>query len=266
MNVALCIAAALLATGEKPKMMILGLQAAPGVEAQLASGLNDAIAVELSQRGFFEVLAAKDLQTLLNVERQRQLLGCSEEGACLTELADAVGARFVLSGQLNKLGAAYQLSLEGLDTLKARPLGRTTRLSADVETLRAQIPYAVAEATGVPLPPPPSNVLSYSLLGLGAAGILTGAYFGIDGISREGQINQTIKQGQLGNTPLATAAYYQQLGRDAAHEKTVSLVGLGIGAAATAAGILTFRRDPNGGSRLALVPQGAGLGLAGVFP
>ena len=62
--------------------------------------------------------------------------------------------RFVLSGALSRLESSFQLSLQLLDTVKGQPLGRSVRIAPDLEVLRAQVPYAAAEATGSPLPPP----------------------------------------------------------------------------------------------------------------
>jgi hypothetical protein len=259
----LLLAAATLNAAEKPKLMVLELTPVPGVDAAMASTLTDAIATEVASRGFFEVVSTKDVQTLLGVERQRQLMGCSEEGRCLTELAGAIGTRFVLTGQLGKLGDAFQLTLETLDSHKEKPLGRSTHIASSPQVLRSQIAYMVAEATGTPLPQPPSHWLPYSVIGVGAAAVLAGGYFGVDGLSREGQVRSTIQAGQQGQTPLASLAFYQHQEQSAAQEKTAALVLLGGGAAAVAAGLLLNPGDPRG--QIALVPVPNGLAFAGAW-
>ena len=77
---------------EKPRMVVLGLDPAGGVEPEIAQSLTEAVTAEIAARGLFQVISASEVQTLLGFERQKQLLGCSEEGECLTELAGALGA------------------------------------------------------------------------------------------------------------------------------------------------------------------------------
>src|SRR5207247_2413764 len=114
----------------KPKLVVLELTAGSGIDASMARSFGDAVTNEVSRRGFFETTSTQEIQTMLGVERQRQLLGCSEQAqSCMTELADAIGARFVLSGSLTKLGDAFQLSLQTIDTAKAQPIGRSIRIA-----------------------------------------------------------------------------------------------------------------------------------------
>src|SRR5438045_372159 len=96
------------AATEKPRLFVAALLA-QGVDPSEASGFTDAIAASLTDRGLFKVITTKDLESLLGAERQKQLLGVCERdpAACSQGAADAVTARFVLSGQLSRLGTAY---------------------------------------------------------------------------------------------------------------------------------------------------------------
>jgi hypothetical protein len=73
------------------------------------------LANQLTGRGL-QVTTSKQIATVLGMERQRQLLGCSEDAAaCLTELANALGADAILSGEVGKLdGCSVQLNLKVL--------------------------------------------------------------------------------------------------------------------------------------------------------
>src|SRR5438477_145189 len=77
----------------------------------------------------------------------------------------------------------------GVEAPVAQPLGRSTRIAQSPEGLRALVPWAVAEATGTPLPPPPSRVLPYTLVGVGAGCLIGGGVLGIQALTQEGQIN-----------------------------------------------------------------------------
>jgi TolB-like protein len=255
--------------GERPKLVVLELSAAGGVEPSVASALTEGLTSEISRRGFFDVVSAKDIQTLLGVERQRQMLGCSEDAqSCLTELAGAMGARFVLSGSLARLGDTYQLTLQTLDSAKAQPIGRATRLSKDLSALREGMPYAVAEATATPLPPPPSRILPYSVMAGGALVFLGGGLLMFDAVSRERAINRELENGEQNPTALKSLASYQQEARGLATQKALSLGALVAGAATAGVGLYLNPKSPTdggGGNALVISPSANGLWAWGTF-
>jgi hypothetical protein len=248
-------AAIVLAAGahEKPRLVILDLTAQAGVEHDVAVALTDAVAVEVGKRGYFEALSSRDMQTLLGVERQKQLLGCNEEGSCLTELAGALGARYVMTGAIARLGDAFQLTLQTLDTQKASPLGRSLRLAKDLSVLRSQVAYAVAEATATPLPAAPSHALSYSVMGAGGALVVAGGIVGLYALSQESLLQTEIDQGQQNPNQLKTYASYTQARSQYGVDRTVSLVGMLTGAALIGAGIY-LNPDAHGAVSVALAP------------
>ena len=87
---------------------------------------------------------------------RQPILECGDDGSgCTADLSKLVDARFVLSGQLAKIGAAYQLTLQLVDTTSTKNAGRSSKLAGSLTAVRELVPYAVSEATGSPLPPPP---------------------------------------------------------------------------------------------------------------
>ena len=258
----------LCASPEKPRLVVLDLQPGAGVDGSLTGPLADAITAEVQRVGFFEVLSSRDLQALLGLERQKQLLGCGDDAAsrtCMAELTDALGARFVLSGSLARLGDAYQLTLNTLDTQKAQPLGRATRLARSLEALRGLLPWAVAEATGTPLPAPPSRALSYTLIGVGGAGALFGLVWGGLALSQEQQLAARLATAR--DTPglLDSRASYVTEAQGLERDRWIGVGALVVGTAALVTGLVVLPADGSS-VKLAVVPAGAGLGLAGVFP
>ena len=201
---------------------------------------------------------------MLGVERQKQLMGCTDESACLAELTGAVGARFVLSGSVTQLGDVYQLNLQTLDSQKAAPIGRSTKLAKDLASLREQVPFAVAEATATPLPPPPSHLISYSLIGAGGVSLILGGLAGFDALSRDRSLAREFQLGAA-NPPLpSTRSDYQGQINQIGTERTLSLIGLCAGAAMVATGIFLNPNDasPRSGP-VALWSDGRSVGLAG---
>ena len=266
---ALSLVAVLVAAApEKPKLILFELTPGGGIDATVTGPLTDAIASELGFRGFFQVLTQRDMATMLSVERQKQLMGCSDNASeCFSELSGAVGARFVMSGSLARLGDAYQLTLSTLDTQKAQPLGRATRVAKDLAALQAQLPFAISEATATPMPPPPSRVLPYTLMGVGAAGVVFGGVGLIINISTESQFLSELELGRSGGLLLTqTRAQYETRANQIALGRGGSIGIISAGAVLFIIGLLMNPADLPGRGAVAVVPTGNGLSFVGVFP
>ena len=245
---------------EKPKLLVSALTAGGGLDPNIARSMTDSVAAEVGRRGYFSVMSANDVQQLIGLERQKQLMGCGEDSSsCLSELAGAIGVGYVMSGTVSRLGDAYQLTLQALDTQKAAPLGRSSRIANTLETLNALVPYAVAEATSTPLPAPPSRVLPLSLMGVGAASLVAGGLVGFFALSQERVVNLELQR----NAGLGTLDSYRTQATDIGQQKTISLALLGVGAAAIGAGIVLLPNDPanasSGSASLLLSSNGAAL-------
>ena len=252
----------------KPRLLVLDVQPLGGAPAHLAQALTEAVVSEVTGRGYFEVLASRDVANLLGLERQKQLMGCGEDqSSCVTELVGALGAQHVLAGSISRFGDALQLNLQLLDSQKGQVLHRATRLAKDESSLRLQVVYAVAEVTGAPLPPPPSKVLPVSLLAVGAAAIVVSASLAIFTVSTEAGTNAELRQGASFPQVLKSYDYYQDAQRQTAMFRTVSLVGLVSGAALVAAGVYFYPPDVlmSSSLKVVLVPAPNGLAIAGIF-
>lgn len=69
-----------------------------GIDANRAALFTEHLAQQLTALGF-TVVSAKQMGSLLGQERQKQLLGCSEESAsCMAELAAALGSDAIVTG------------------------------------------------------------------------------------------------------------------------------------------------------------------------
>lgn len=259
-----CVAAAPPAeapVAEKPRLAVLELTAGVGVDPALVAPLTDAVTIEVQSRGFFDVTSSRDIATLLGVERQKQLLGCSDS-SCFTELAGALGARFVLSGSVSRIGNSWQLTLTTLDTVKAQPLARAVRLDNTLEGLRAQLAWVVAEATGTPLPPPPSRVVPVTLLVVAGVATAFGLAWGGVHLAQEQQLAGRLNAGAKTPGVLGSMAEARlEADRIAVHK----WVALGAIAAGVGLGLTGFLLMPSERVRVTLVPMGSGLGVAGSF-
>jgi hypothetical protein len=93
-----------------------------GVPADRAEFYSEYVAQQLVAGGL-KVVTPKEVASLLGMERQRQLLGCSDQGSCIAEIASALGADGVVQGEVARLeNGGYQVSLKVVWSRDARPL------------------------------------------------------------------------------------------------------------------------------------------------
>lgn len=114
------------------------------------------------------VLTATDIAAALGREREAQLLGCTESG-CMAELGQAMGARYIVSGRLDKLGDHFVLVCSLYDSNISRAVGRSRQETDELEQL-PKIARASADellkALGIIAPPEPQPVMSTSGINL----------------------------------------------------------------------------------------------------
>lgn len=259
------------APAKKPRIFANDI-AAQGVAPEQAAAFTDAVVAALSNRAVFEVVSTRDVQILLGMERQRQLLGtCGDDNAnCAKGLSDLLDVRFALSGQLSKVGTAFQLTLQAVDTLQGKPLGRATRLSGSLEELRSLVPYAAAEATGMPLPPPPSKALPVTLIAVGGATAFAGGVVGLFALSRQQVLNDELcpggvpLDGRCTGVNLRDRSYYVAQDQALFVQKGLAIGLIAGGVVLLGLGLWLFPPSDTQ-ARLALVPTGNGFALAGGF-
>jgi hypothetical protein len=109
---------------QKPSLLVMPLRA----EAELKSAaraLDEMILSAIHDTGRYQVLGPSDLNALLGVEKMKDALGC-DDVRCAAELGGALGAPFVVEGQLGRLDKEAVLSLRLMDVDKAVVLERAT--------------------------------------------------------------------------------------------------------------------------------------------
>lgn len=111
------------------------------VATEVAPGLSQSITQRFKDAGL-PVISHADLAATLTAERQRQLLGCSE-GSCYTELSDALGARYVVNGRVDRFGQRFVLNVTLFDTRVNQPLVKSYRDVPEAEDL----PQAIQEVS-----------------------------------------------------------------------------------------------------------------------
>ncbi|MDP2339523.1 MAG: hypothetical protein Q8O67_01085 [Deltaproteobacteria bacterium] len=174
--------------------------------------LTELIASAAAQRVGVDVLTSEDVRRAVDLEANRQSLGCAAS-SCLAEIASAMGARIVLYGSVSKLGDDEQIvTLNLFDSGTATSSGRASLRGADLKALVAQIdgvvgplvdkalagapsttktrllvldvelraPATAAAVIPAPPPEPPLRWMMWAGVGaaaLGAAGVVVGGVY-----------------------------------------------------------------------------------------
>ncbi len=190
--------------------------ASPGLsllnlDEKMATFYTDHMGSAVKQAGVVELVTPREIASLLGMERQKQLLGCSDSaGSCVAELANALGADGVVLGDIARVGTRYQVNLKVISasdgktlalfqegatseeavldmltrggnslreqTLKA--LGRTAVAVVPVTPANPSVPAAAVTPAGIATAPVKSSGLSRNLafipMGVGGAALIGG--------------------------------------------------------------------------------------------
>ncbi|MBI3179527.1 MAG: hypothetical protein HYZ27_07680 [Deltaproteobacteria bacterium] len=106
-------------TPAQPRLLVLDFTAGLGMSPDLAKLLANMAVTRMKEIGQHEVVAMADVQAVLQVEQNRQLLGCGEE-QCFAKLGDALGAQVLLVGNVTRLGGRAVLTLKLIESEQAR--------------------------------------------------------------------------------------------------------------------------------------------------
>jgi hypothetical protein len=215
-----------------------------GADAKLGAVLGETAAARLGNHRGISVLTTSDVAAMLSLERQRQLLGCAETAkSCLSELAGALGAQWLLTGDVLAVDGRYSVTLKLLDAVtaeavfsgQARATGEDSLVAevgrlADGAALRLAEREGLVEAT--PRWAPAAGVA------LGVAATAVGAYF----LVRSNQ--QLAELSALADAPPAAAlgseaaraevlAQGAQLRDEGGRNRVLGAAVVGVGVAAT---------------------------------
>lgn len=232
------------------------------IPADLAAFFAGEVARTLRTQGF-EVITSRDIATVLGLERQKLLLGCSEDvNSCMSELGAALGCDAILTANLARLDDTYQGSLRVLSardgkTLADEPIEANGQ-KALARELEAAALRLVKKLRPPPPPPPPASARALSWIPL-AAGVALGVGAGVTlGLANS-------NYAQIPNVGEARAV---QLAEDGSALQAAGLTMAGVGAGAVAGAVLMFALggQPNVTPQVSVTGSSAAFGFSGVFP
>ncbi len=261
----------LLMTGaaEKPRVVVLDVTSFDATTARRASELAELALTELSRSGRLEVIGTSDVTTMLGLERQKTLLGCTQERSCMAEIGAALGAPYLVAGSVGSSGALLRVDLKLIEVSSSKVIAREGQVienERDWYTLTAAM-FARLEAAvpGLDAPVKPTSGRAAWPFVVAGAGALVGLGGGALMVVGAAQATDALEQGRAGavTAPAVSTRY------DAA--STLHSVGVGLligGAALAATGVvLAFVTGEPKPAPLSLSPVagGAQLTLQGTF-
>jgi hypothetical protein len=115
----------------KERLAVLDLEAKHGVEKSFAEALSVVVRDKLHSLGDYQVMSKGDIQAVASREQLKQAIGCDDDGSqCLVDFGRAIGTRFMVAGDISKIGSTYMVSLRMLDT-KGESAGVVNRVSEE---------------------------------------------------------------------------------------------------------------------------------------
>lgn len=211
-----------------------------GLDAKYGEFLTEHLAAAVRESGV-QTVTSREIGAVLGLERQRQLLGCTESGSCMAELAAALGSDDVVLGDIAQLDrGTYQVNLKvveaGSGQVIATRRGRVTGEAALLDAL-SRAGYELGRLL-------PGNTLTVTRsfartplrglgIGLGAAGLVAiavGVGFSFSALDA----HQALTKRELSLDQAQTLVAQGKLGQSAG---LAALVGGGV---ALAAGLILF--------------------------
>ncbi len=143
---------------EKPKILFLDLQCTI-VDPAVVETISDLVGAELGQHKKYDVITTQDLRQMAKLEVEKQKSGCSDMD-CLSELAGAMGARYVVYGKVGQLAEQTIITLNLFDSDEAKAVDRAVISAPSLGKVPELLPAAVAKLMGEKelAPPPPKPV------------------------------------------------------------------------------------------------------------
>jgi hypothetical protein len=119
------------ATGKVARVVVGDFVLAGAAHPDLGRVLSDAAARGVQGAPGLAVLGQGEISAILGLEKTRQMLGCSEEQGCASELGRAVDADWLVSGSLTLLERTALVTVRFIDVKKNQTQGRATAMLLD---------------------------------------------------------------------------------------------------------------------------------------
>jgi hypothetical protein len=140
-----CLLALALAASP-PKLAVLQVAAGEGVPASTAAAVTESLVAEVRRRSGAEVVTQREIASILSLENQKAMLGCSTD-ACMAELGGALGADRLVAADLARLGESFLFHVRVVEVKKVRVAAQSDRRlrGGTIDDVLDVLPAMVAE-------------------------------------------------------------------------------------------------------------------------
>ena len=139
-----------LADDGKPKLLLMDLKATL-IEPEAVGIITNMVSAEMAgYEAHFEIITNADMRQMVALEAEKQSMGCADDSSCLAELAGAMGARFVMFGEVGKLGKNIIITLNLFDSQEAKAAGRVILRANSLDEIPDKVPPAL-DQIGAPV-------------------------------------------------------------------------------------------------------------------
>lgn len=201
---------------------------------EMAGYAEDRLANRLGERGF-KVTTSADIQALLGMERQRQLLGCTDDSMCSTEIGAALGVPLLVVGRVSKIEERFDLDLR---VIRQRDGVVVARESRGIEGLKRLAELMEAAGDSLARQLEPKTPFAWRLwvpLSLGVAAAAAGGVFW--GLAERDYFSWTTPGYQVPRTLVGLAEFDAELKR-LNTQRLIGISAVALGGALLATGIL----------------------------
>ena len=159
-----------------PSLPVMQVETQNGADPKLGPVVTDAVADGLRDLNVFKVLSTEDIKRMLAFQQQKAAItgSCSDE-SCLSELGGALGADFVVSGKLTKLGNTLKLELQLFNNVKSKVEAAVSTSDIATEPALVEAARNLAHQVVAPILARNSGQLFVSVTDPGAAGAVVEA-------------------------------------------------------------------------------------------
>ena len=99
----------------KIKVAVMDLRGSASIPEELRLALGDTVPETIDELGPFKAISSQDVVKMLQYEAHAQSLGC-DDPSCLSQLGDALGADFLVTGNLTQANETVVIQLQLMNT------------------------------------------------------------------------------------------------------------------------------------------------------
>jgi TolB-like protein len=131
----------------KGSVMVLGLRSV-GIDQSDADALTHRIATVLGRRKELKSISKNEIKEVLLMEKNKQLLGCDADEACLAQVRNISDVDYVLSGSIGKIAESYVMNMSLVHVQDTKTVAQTSLTMTKISELDQQLDAELGKLFG----------------------------------------------------------------------------------------------------------------------